>query len=139
MRRLVPDTNIYIDWINARRHEAILFERDTVKHLSAVVVMELLAGAFSTADRKAVRRLESVFAKADRIVTPSAKIFAEAGDVLRRLEEQLDVHVAGNDSIANDVLIALSARSIGAAVVTGNGRHYRAIQSVTAFRLVVVE
>lgn len=33
-------------------------------------------------------------------------------------------------SIVNDVLIALSARSIGATVVTQNGAHYRAIQSV---------
>jgi len=31
MRRLVIDTNIYIDWFNAGRHETILFERDTVK------------------------------------------------------------------------------------------------------------
>ena len=48
MRRLVIDTNIYIDWFNAGRHEDILFQDNAVKHLSAVVLMELRAGAFSS-------------------------------------------------------------------------------------------
>jgi predicted nucleic acid-binding protein len=41
MRRLVFDTNVCIDWINAGRHEAVIFQREAVRHLSAVVVMEL--------------------------------------------------------------------------------------------------
>lgn len=41
-------------------------------------------------------------------------------------------------TIVNDVLIALSARSIGATVVTQNESHYRAIQAIRPFRLVVV-
>ena len=47
MQRVVVDTNIYIDWLNEGRHEGVLFQREAVKHLSAVVLMELLAGAFS--------------------------------------------------------------------------------------------
>ena len=34
MRRVVIDTNIYIDWFNAGRHEDVLFQHDAVKHLS---------------------------------------------------------------------------------------------------------
>jgi hypothetical protein len=34
MRRLVIDTNVYIDWFNAGLHEEILFQRDMVKHLT---------------------------------------------------------------------------------------------------------
>jgi predicted nucleic acid-binding protein len=37
------------------------------------------------------------------------------------------------------VLIALSARSIGATVVTQNQDHYRAIQAVVPFQLVVID
>ena len=48
MRRLVIDSGVYIDWLNARRHEDILFGRGNVKYLSAIVLMELRAGAFST-------------------------------------------------------------------------------------------
>ncbi len=129
MRRLVIDTNIYIDWFNAGRHEEILFARETIKHLSAVVLMELCAGAFDVRDRRLVQRVESAFAKAGRILLPSRVVFVEAGDVLRRLQVKRDFQLEASHSIVNDVLIALSARSIGATVVTQNERHYRANRS----------
>ena len=69
MRRVVIDTNIYIDWLNAGRHEDVLFQRDAVKHLSAVVLMELRAGAFAVRDRRLVQRVESAFEKAVRSST----------------------------------------------------------------------
>ena len=39
--------------------------------------------------------------------------------------------------LVNDVLIALSARSIGASVITQNERDFAAIQSVRPFKLLV--
>lgn len=68
MRRVIVDTNIYIDWINDRRHEEVLFQSDTVAYLSAVVIMELFAGAFTERDRRLIRRLLATFARPDRIV-----------------------------------------------------------------------
>ena len=138
MQRLIIDTNVYIDWFNAGRHEDILFQRETVKHLSAVVVMELRAGASSTRDRRLVQRVESAFAKARRILVPSETVFAEAGDVLRTLHAARGFRSAQRHSIVNDVLIALSARSIGATVATQNEGDYRAIQAVSPFALLVV-
>jgi predicted nucleic acid-binding protein len=41
--------------------------------------------------------------------------------------------------LLNDILIALSGRSIGARVVTGNGRDFRLIQQFRAFALEVIE
>lgn len=137
MRRLVIDTNIYIDWLNAGRHEDILFQPDTIKHLSAVVLMELRAGAFTSSDRRLVQRVEAAFEKAERILTPSRRVFAEAGDALRRIQER-GTRIEGSHSIVNDVLIALSARSIGATVVTQNERDFRTIQAVRRFDLRVI-
>lgn len=138
MRRLVIDTNIHIDWFNAGRHEDILFQRDSVKHLSAVVLMELRAGAFSLRDRRLVQRVEVAFAKAGRILVPSRGVFSDAGDALRRLQANRGFRIESSHSIVNDVLIALSARSIGATVVTQNGDDYQAIQVVRPFQLSVV-
>jgi hypothetical protein len=137
VRRLVIDTNIYIDWFNAGRHEDILFQRNAVKHLSAVVLMELRAGAFSSADRRLVRRVASAFGKTGRILAPSRNVFDEAGDALRRLHER-GFRIETSHSIVNDVLIALSARSIGATVVTQNERDFKAIRAVRPFELRVV-
>ena len=137
MRRLVIDTNIYVDWFNAGRHEDVLFRRDTVKHLSAVVLMELRSGAFSTSDRRRLVHVESAFARAGRIVVPSRTVFVEAGEALNRLAKR-GFAVGSTHSIVNDVLIALSARSIGATVVTQNEKDYRTIESVAPFQLEVV-
>jgi predicted nucleic acid-binding protein len=138
MRRVVIDTNVYLDWFNAGRHEDVLFQRDTVKHLSAVVLMELRAGAFSLQDRRLVQRFESAFARAGRILVPSQAVYIEAGDALRRLQAGQGFHIETSHSIVNDVLIALSARSIGATVVTQNESHYQAIRTVRPFQLVVI-
>jgi predicted nucleic acid-binding protein len=138
VRRLVIDTNVYVDWINAGRHEDVLFQRGAVKYLSAIVLMELGAGAFEPSDRRLVRRLRHAFEKAGRILVPSAAVFEEAGEALRRLQADRGYSLAAGRSIVNDVLIALSARAAGAVVVTQNERDFRAIQAVRPFRLEVV-
>jgi hypothetical protein len=71
MLRVVIDTNVYFDWINRGQHEGVLFWRETVKYLSAVVLMELRAGALSQRDRRLLRRLQAAFERAGRILAPS--------------------------------------------------------------------
>ena len=138
MRRVVIDTNVYIDWTNRGRHEQALFQPGTVKYLSAVVLMELRAGAFSEADRRLLKRVQKAFEGAGRVLVPSRSVFADAGDVLRQLQADHGHGSGATRSIANDVVIALSARSIGATVVTQNARDYRAIQVVRPFSLLIV-
>ncbi len=138
MRRVVIDTNLYIGWLNSGRHEAVLFQREAVKYLSAVVMLELYAGAFSPRDRKLVRGVVAAFDRADRILIPSATVWEDAGHVLRALQELRGYRVAGSRSLVNDVLIALSARAIGATVVTSNARDFAAIREIRPFELTVV-
>jgi predicted nucleic acid-binding protein len=100
--------------------------------------MELQAGAFAPRDRRLLRRLLSTFVKAGRLLVPTAAVFDEAGETLRRLQSERHFDLRSSPAIVNDVLIALSARAIGGVVVTQNERHFRAIQAVRAFRLEVV-
>ena len=85
-----------------------------------------------------MQRVETAFAKAGRILVPTRAVFVDAGDTLRRLQAKGSFRVENRHSIVSDVLIALSARSIGATVVTQNARHYRAIQAARPFELVIV-
>jgi predicted nucleic acid-binding protein len=133
MQRVVIDTDVYIDWINDGQYETVIFQREAVKHLSAIVMMELAAGAFSARDRRLVRDVASAFAKVSRILAPTASIYQDGGEVLRQLQQSLGYTVAGAYGLANDVLIALSARSIGAVVITQNGRDFAAIQRIRPF------
>ena len=71
----------------------------------------------------------AAFARADRVLVPSGAVYEDAGHVLRAL---------GSSSLVNDVLIALSARMIGATVVTSNSRDFTAIREVCPFKLTVV-
>jgi predicted nucleic acid-binding protein len=137
MQRRVVDTNVYIDYFNDGRHEDVLMEPETVEYMSAVVLMELHAGASSVRDRRLLRGVEADFRRTQRILSPSSSIFSDAGDVLRRLRAERGSRLSSSNTIVNDVLIALSARSIGATVVTQNERDYRAIQSLRTFKLFV--
>lgn len=138
MRRLIVDTNLYIDWLNAGKHEPILFQTDAVKFMSAVVMMELLAGARAAHDRIRLHDLFTTFTKLGRIITPSLANYQEAGDVLRQLQTVHGYHIQKSRSLANDVLIALSARTVGGTVVTQNKQDFLAIQSIRSFKLSLV-
>jgi predicted nucleic acid-binding protein len=46
--------------------------------------------------------------------------------------------MGSSPALVNDVLIALSARSLGASVVTSNARDFAAIREVRPFKLAVV-
>lgn len=138
MRRVVIDTNIYIDWLNKGKHEQILFQRESVKYLSAVVMMELSAGAFSVRDRRLVQTVTAAFAKVGRILLPTVAVYDEAGDVLRRLQVSQRYTLSSAYGLVNDALIALSARSIGATVITQNERDFAAIQAIRPFKLTTV-
>jgi tRNA(fMet)-specific endonuclease VapC len=138
VRRVVIDTNLYIDWLNEGRHEDVLFQRDAVKYLSTVVVLELYAGAFSPRDRRVLRGIVAAFERADRMLVPSGAVWEDAGHVLRVLQTSRGAVGTGYPSLVNDVLIALSARAIGATVTTSNERDFAAICRVRPFKLSII-
>lgn len=138
MRRLILDTNLYIDWFNTGAHEPLLFQSDAVKMLSTVVMMELLAGAHAVRDRTRLHDLFRTFRKLGRLLVPSAEVYEDAGGVLRQLQAVHGYRLRQAHSLTNDVLIALSARAVGGTVVTQNQRDFLAIQSIRPFKLSLV-
>jgi predicted nucleic acid-binding protein len=133
VKKVVLDTNVYIDWINRGLHEGHLVGSGSIRYLSAVVVMELRAGARAPAGRSAVDRLVRAYAAGDRLIAPSLAVFERAGSLLRRCK------LAGREvrsaAFVNDVLIALTARTIGATVITSNLGDFEAIRQIEPFAL----
>ena len=131
MKKIVLDTNVCIDWLNCGLHETVMLGPGLVRYLSAVVVMEMRAGVSRRTSRDAVDALTRAYRAAGRLMVPSSEVFERAGAVLRKLK------LAGRNvrdaSLCNDVLIALTARSIGATVVTANASDFAAIQQVEPF------
>jgi predicted nucleic acid-binding protein len=133
VKKVVLDTNLYIDWINRGLREETMVGGGLTRYLSAVVVMELRAGARTRGGRAAVDSLIRGYSLADRLITPAAGTFERAGSLLRRLK------LAGREvrsaSFVNDLLIALTARALGATVLTANHADFEAIRRIEPFAL----
>jgi len=124
-----------VDWLNKGRFEELMLGRGLVRYMSAVVRMELRAGAKLLPARRAVDQLVPAYGKADRMLVPTGEVYDDAGRVLRRLRNTgREVRRA---SLVNDVLVALSARSIGATVVT-MAADFNAIADIVPFRMEIV-
>ena len=138
MQKVLFDTNVLIDWLNAGKYSEFLFGRGLVKYLSAVVLLELEAGAFSAKDRRLIQQIAHGFEKAQRIVVPTVADWHEGGKLLRQLQQERNYNLSKTHSLAHDVLIALSARRIGAVVITQNSTDFEAIRQQRSFSLMIV-
>jgi len=137
MERVVFDSDLYIDWINAGSHEELLLDRSFVRYMSTVVLLELQAGALELAAAKAVADLHRTFTRTDRLLSPSPETFWRAGSALRVMQRRHGLDLRTRFRLVNDCLIALSSRQVGATVITRNARDFRLIQRVVPFALVI--
>jgi predicted nucleic acid-binding protein len=132
LRKVLIDTNIYVDWLNERLHESVVIAPGFVRYLSTIVQMELRAGATTPRASRAADGLLLAYRAGGRIVVPTVAAFDAAGKTLRALRARgIEVRRA---SLVNDVLIAQSARAIGAAVVTRDGG-FEVLRRVMDFEL----
>lgn len=135
MKSVVLDTNVYIDWLARREHEDLVVGGGMRRHMSAVVAMELRVGARTLPGRRAVQRLLDGFRRTGRVIVPSAAVWTAAADLLQRLSDA--GHEIRRASLPHDVLIALSARAMGATVVTQD-HDFEAIRKIVPFDLHLV-
>ena len=120
IRRVLLDTNVFIDYLRDGRHAHWIegHVAGTQRILSSVVAMELRLGADTLRRRRAVARLRAAF-PAGRVLAPDGAAFDRAGDLFARIWPSGSAP-ADRLGPMNDLLIALTARGVGATVVTGN-------------------
>jgi predicted nucleic acid-binding protein len=104
--------------------------------MSAVVLHELLVRANDQHARHLLeRRYATEFHKRGRLLVPSEWVWRRAAEADRKLrasrryEEKL-----AHRSLANDLLIALTCREIGAILLTANTADFDLIRGVTGVR-----
>lgn len=142
MKKFIIDTDIYIELIRTGKYHDLIagiYAHETPHiYFSSVVVQELLSGIISNNGRKNVETLFIPFEKVGRVITPGHNIWKDAGEILsslRRRKPHLKSKLSG---MVNDALIAMSARSIGATVITLNSSDFEAIKSVKNFSYITV-
>jgi predicted nucleic acid-binding protein len=135
--KVLIDTNVYITAIRQGLEGpagARLIEWFPRTYLAAVVSAELRAGVRSSRGLHAVLSFTSAFVRVGRVVAPTPQSWDQAGDVLARIaraRSDLEDAVPG---LWNDALIALSARQIGATVVTDNTDDFTLLREYVDFR-----
>jgi predicted nucleic acid-binding protein len=122
--KVVYDTCLYVDLLRSAARLALFTDRSQIRYLSPVVLMELMAGARTPQQRKVVDRLLKPYSKAHRIIHLGANLFYKAGQCLARMGRHgIQLH----KGLTHDLLIALSAASIGATLFTGNKKDFERI------------
>ena len=140
--KYVLDTQLFIHAFRDRAANDALqaFHRGYApfEYLSVIVEQELRAGVQRPKDRRALERhVLDVYKRVGRLITPSADAWKRSGNLLATLtrEEGLE-RGRVSKAFANDVLLALSCRETGCALVTENARDFRRIRRVLPFEFV---
>lgn len=129
------DTTIYIENFRSGRFTFRLVQSPFVIRCSSVVLHELLRGARTTTERKFVLDLS----RRCQVLTPTEQQWLKAAEILGRLRQREGYGATKLRELAFDVLIALSAWSIGASVITTNHADFLAIQRELPFHLLCWE
>jgi predicted nucleic acid-binding protein len=124
-------SSIYIENLRTGRLEQELQELPYVVRCSAVVLAELSRGARSREMKQFVRGLERNL----RVITPTEREWSESGRIVSRIAEARSYDAHRTREIHFDVLIALSARRIGALLITLKAADFRTILEHMKFDL----
>ncbi len=125
--KVMFDTNIYISFIRNRAHTKKLQQRGTGKYLSAIVLMELWAGAGTKKAERLLYQLQKPYKDAGRIVTLKAEHYLTIGNIFSDLPAEY-LELRKKAGFLNDVQIAMTALSIGAILYTENITHFNIIR-----------
>lgn len=128
---VVFDTSIFIDHLRTGRHQQRIAATAGLVRNSAVVLAELTRGATKPAERQFVQRL----ARNHPILTPTENNWLESGRLLSKIHVDKGFGPEKLRDLHFDLLIALTARSVGARLVTSNRVDFELIASYHKLQL----
>jgi predicted nucleic acid-binding protein len=128
----ILDTSVYIDNLRSGRFKQEILDLKLVVRCSAVVLAELSRGARS----REMRRFVDGLAKNLRIIAPTESEWIESGKIICYLNAEHGYDVNKTREVHFDVLIGLTARRIGAYLITCNAKDFIAIQRYVGFELI---
>ena len=113
---VIFDTSIFIDHLRNGRHQQRIDSVTGLIRTSSVVLAELWGGATKPVEREFLRALE----RNRPILTPTEKDWLESGQILGKIYANTGYTADKLRDLHFDVLIALTARSHGARLITSN-------------------
>jgi predicted nucleic acid-binding protein len=128
---VVFDTSVLVDHLRTDRHRRRMETLSGLVRNCAVVLAELWRGVVTPAERELLRAL----GRNHPILTPTEKNWLESGELLGKLQADWGFAPAKLRDLHFDVLIALTARSYGARLITSNRADFEMIDSYRKLQL----
>lgn len=127
---VVFDTSVFIDHLRTGCYQERIESVSGLIRTSSVVLAELWRGATKPAERSFLKELE----KNHPILTPTEKNWLESGQILGKLFTDKGFSPAKLRDLHFDLLIALTARSHGALLITSNPADFMLILEYREFQ-----
>jgi len=128
---VIFDSSILIDYLRQKRHQQRLQSLNGIIRTSAVVLAELWRSATRPDERKFLKQLEANHP----VFTPTQRNWIESGEILSSMREEHGFKADKLRDLHFDVLIALTARSHGARLITSNHADFELIRKYRLFLL----
>jgi predicted nucleic acid-binding protein len=128
---IIFDASVLVDQLRTDCHRRRMETLNGLIRNCAVVMAELWRGVVTPAERGAVLALD----KNHPTLTPTKKNWLESGELLARIHADRGFEPHKLRELHFDVLIALTARSHGARLITSNRADFEMINRYRAFRL----
>ncbi len=129
---VIFDTSVLVDQLRTDCHRRRIETLNGLIRNCAVVMAELWRGVVTPADRKALLALD----RNHPTLTPTKKNWLESGEILARIRADRGFASHKLRDLHFDVLIALTARSHGARLITSNRADFEMISS---YRKILLE
>ncbi|MFZ1053821.1 MAG: type II toxin-antitoxin system VapC family toxin [Candidatus Sulfotelmatobacter sp.] len=130
---VIFDTSVLVDDLRTGQNRSRIESISGLIRMSSVVLAELWRGAVGTAERDLLR----VLGRNHPILTPTEKNWLESGQILADIRAARGLTPGKLRDLHCDVLIALTARSRGARLITSNRTDFEMIHSYRKFQLEV--
>jgi predicted nucleic acid-binding protein len=128
---VIFDTSILVDDLRTGCHQSRIQSLTGLIRTSAVVLAELWRGATKPAEREFLRAL----GRNHPILTPTENNWLESGRLLGKMRSDRGFAPEKLRDLHFDVLIALTARSYGARLITSNRADFEVINHYCKVRL----
>jgi len=128
---VIFDTSVLIDDLRTGCHQQRIQSINGLVRISAVVLAELWRGATKPAEREFLRLLE----RNCPILTPTEKNWLESGQILAKIHTDRRFAPDKLRNLHFDVLIALTARSHSARLITSDREDFEMINSYRKVQL----
>jgi predicted nucleic acid-binding protein len=127
---VILDTSIFVNHLRTGCHQDRINSVSGLVRISSVVLAELWRGASRPAERSFLRELE----KNHPTLTPTKQNWLNSGELLGQVRADRGFGPEKLRNLHFDVLIALTARSYGARLVTSDRADFELIASYRAAR-----